>query len=52
MTVRPADLAHGLSEGAVLEDATQEMDAAVATKNSPLSSSQTFVFTRAAIMLS
>src|SRR5262249_60466878 len=30
MTVRPADLAHGLGEGAVLEDAAQEMDAAVA----------------------
>src|SRR5215813_4740726 len=30
MTVRPPDLAHGLSEGAVLEDAPQEMDAAVA----------------------
>src|SRR5215472_1035911 len=30
MTVRPADLAHGLGEGAMLEDAAQEMDAAVA----------------------
>src|SRR5215469_5177847 len=30
MTVRPADLAHGLGEGAMLEDTAQEMDAAVA----------------------
>src|SRR5215467_15588234 len=30
MAVGPADLAHRLSEGAMLEDATQEMDAAVA----------------------
>src|SRR5262249_30245080 len=30
MSVGPADLAHGLGERAVLEDAAQEMDAAVA----------------------
>src|SRR5262249_33689500 len=30
VTVGPADLAHRLGEGAMLEDATQEMDAAVA----------------------
>src|SRR5215469_2124581 len=30
MTVRPADLAHGLGEGAVLEDTAQEMNPAVA----------------------